>query len=220
MSKNLAKFISVLFHPIWFPVWVLILYLVSNPIAFGLSSAFEDKILLVQTFITCTFLPLVSIFVMWKVKLIPSIQMNHRMERIGPYIAVTIFMLWYYLNIDLYGVAPVFRLYILGGIISLFLLFFGNVFIKLSLHAMGMSGLLMNLVIARKVFDYRLIIVKVRDQYYQYTFEIIIVITLLILFIVLLSRFHLRKHTPVELAGGFILGILGQLFALRLINIL
>lgn len=220
MNKKLANIISIIFHPIWFPFGMLLLYLHSNPIAFGLSKPLDDMVLILQTLITCTILPLVSVLVMWKIKLIPSVHMDNRMERIGPYIAMMVFLIWYYLNIDLYGVAPVFRLYILGGIITLIMTFIFNLFIKVSLHAAGIGGLVINLLIAKKTFGYSSLILHFGQSDYQWSFEIMLMIALLILFIVLLSRYYLRKHTVTELLGGLVLGFFGQLLAIPLIDII
>jgi len=220
MNSKLANLISYVFHPIWYPFGLLLFYLSSNPIAFGLSEPFDDMILIIQTLITCTILPLVSIVLMWKINLIKTLHMDDRMERIGPYIAMLIFLLWYYLNIGLYGVAPIFRLYILGGIITLFLMFFANLFMKVSLHAAGIAGVFINLVIAQQLFSYSTLIFHFQDAYYQLSFQIILIIALLILFIILLSRFYLRKHNLTELLAGLVLGFFGQVVASRLIDIL
>lgn len=220
MNNKLANIVSIVFHPVWFPFGMLLLYLHSNPFAFGLSEPFGDMILVLQTLITCTILPLIAVLVMWKVNLIPSLAMNNRMERIGPYIAMMIFLIWYYLNIDLYGVAPVFRLYILGGIIALILTFVFNLFIKVSLHAVGIGGLFLNLLIAKKTFGYSSLILHFGQSDYLWSYDIMLGIAFLILFIVLLSRFYLRKHTLTELFGGLILGFFGQFLAIPLIDII
>lgn len=199
---------------------MLLFYLNSNPIAFRLSEPLEDMVLVLQTLITCMILPIVSMVVMWKVKLISSLHMDNRMERIGPYIAMMVFLIWYYLNIDLYGVAPVFRLYILGSIISLILVFVFNLFMKVSLHAAGVAGVVINLLIAKQRFGYSSLILHFGQSDYQWSFQNMLIIALLILFIVLLSRYYLRKHTLTELLGGLILGFFGQVLAIRLIDIL
>lgn len=220
MSEKLATGLSFIFHPVWYPVGLLVFYLYANPIAFGLSEPLDDVVMILQTMVICLILPLVSVGVMWKINLIPSLHMDNRMERIGPFIAMMICLLWYYLNIGQYGVAPIYRLYILGVLISLALIFLINLFVKVSVHAAGAAGLLMNLLIASKNFDYSLFIIRSGDSYFQMTFEIIIWIALLILFIVILSRFYLKKHTGMELAGGLILGFFGQVLAVKLIEVI
>lgn len=220
MSNRLATLISIIFHPIWFPFGMLLLYLQANPIVFGLSRPMEDMILVFQSAITSLLLPLISMVVMWKVKLISSLDMDNRLERIGPYIAMLIFLLWYYLNINQYGVAPIFRLYILGTIVSLALVFITNLFVKVSAHATGIAGVCINLVIAWQKFDYTVLPFRFRSVPYVLDFEIIIIIFTLILFIVLLSRFHLKKHTPMELLGGIVIGFFGQVLAIRLMEII
>ncbi|HLT93651.1 MAG TPA: hypothetical protein VKZ56_03775 [Membranihabitans sp.] len=220
MNRKLATLISIVFHPIWFPFGMLVLYLLANPIAFGQSQPFEDGVLVLQTLIICLILPLVSILIMWKSKLISSLHLDQRMERIGPYIAMLIFLLWYYLNINQYGVAPVFRMYILGALIALILVFLTNLFIKVSAHGAGVAGILMNSIAAWKKFDYEVVPFRILSSIYTLNFEIIIAIFALILFIVLLSRFYLKKHNLMELFGGVLYGIFGQIVAIRLIEII
>src|SRR5690554_4681926 len=220
MSRRLATLISYIFHPIWFPVVMLVFYLQANPIAFGLSRPSDDMLLIFQTLIICLILPMVSMVVMWRIKLVSSLHMDNRMERIGPYIAMLIFLLWYYLNINQYGVAPIYRLYILGTLISLGLVFLSNLFVKVSAHTTGVSGVLINLVIATQRFDFSELPFRISSVPYILSFDIIVIIFILILLIVLLSRFYLKKHTLTELFGGIVIGFLGQILALRLIEII
>src|SRR5690625_2837192 len=112
-------------------------------------------ILIFQTIITCTLLPLIAIFVMRRLNLISSLQLEDRMERIGPYIVMMIFLIWYYLSVDLYGIAPIYRIFILGGIITLITLFVINLFTKVSLHSAGISGLLTNVILSSSEFNYQ-----------------------------------------------------------------
>ena len=220
MGNRIANIFSYLFHPVFYPPLVLVFYLYDNPVDFGLSTPLEDKVLILQTVITCTLLPLAAVVVMRRLKMISSFQMDDRMERIGPYIAMMIFLIWYYLSVDLYGVAPIFRIFILGGIVSLIAVFIINVFSKVSLHATGISGVASNMMISYGRFDNRQFVFQRGDQYFQIDYLIILGVIFLILFIVLLSRFYLKKHTLTELFGGLLLGLFGQIVALKLIYII
>ncbi|MBY5956525.1 hypothetical protein KUV50_00155 [Membranicola marinus] len=220
MNNKLAHIVSIIFHPLWFPFGMLLIYLHSNPFVFGISTPFDDMILVLQTLITCIILPLIAVVMMWKINLISSLDMDHRMERIGPFIAMMVFLIWYYLNIDQYGVAPIYRLYILGSIITLVLTFVINLFIKVSLHTAGMGGVLLNLLIAKNAFGYTSLSISFGQSNYLWSYQIILFIALLILFIVLLSRYYLKKHTLTELFGGLILGFLGQILAMGLIDVI
>jgi len=219
-GDRIANIFSYLFHPVFYPPLVLIFYLYSNPIDFGQSTPGEDMILIFQTIITCTLLPLIAIFVMRRLNLISSLQLEDRMERIGPYIVMMIFLIWYYLSVDLYGIAPIYRIFILGGIITLITLFVINLFTKVSLHSAGISGLLTNVILSSSEFNYQMLMIQKDQNYFVMKFSYIIAVIFLILFIVLLSRFYLRKHTIMELMGGVLLGVFGQVFALKLIFIL
>src|SRR5690625_6795899 len=122
-------------------------------------------ILIFQTIITCTLLPLIAIFVMRRLNLISSLQLEDRRERIGPYIVMMIFLIWYYLSVDLYGIAPIYRIFILGGIITLITLFVFYLFRKVSLHSAGMCGLLTNVFLHSSDFDFCLLFVRL-DLYF------------------------------------------------------
>lgn len=219
MGRKVAGVLSYLFHPVFYPPLLLVFYLADNPVDFGLSTPLEDKVLILQTVITCTLLPLVAVFVMRRMKMISSFQMEDRMERIGPYIAMMIFLIWYYLSVDLYGVAPIFRIYILGSIISLISVFIINLFSKVSLHAAGISGVLTNMMISFSYFENQDFLFRWGDRYFSLSYPVILGVISIIVFIVLLSRFYLKKHTPAELAGGLLLGLFGQIVALKLIYI-
>lgn len=220
MGRKVAGVLSYLFHPVFYPPLLLVFYLTDNPVDFGLSTPLEDTVLILQTVITCTLLPLAAVFVMRRMKMISSFQMEDRMERIGPYIAMMIFLIWYYLSVDLYGVAPIFRIYILGSIISLISVFIINLFSKVSLHAAGISGVLINLMISFLYFENHDFLFRWGDRYFSIGYPVILGVISIILFIVLLSRFYLKKHTPAELAGGLLLGLFGQIVALKLIYII
>lgn len=219
MGRKVAGVLSYLFHPVFYPPLLLVFYLADNPVDFGLSTPLEDKVLILQTVITCTLLPLVAVFVMRRMKMISSFQMEDRMERIGPYIAMMIFLIWYYLSVDLYGVAPIFRIYILGSIISLISVFIINLFSKVSLHAAGISGVLTNMMISFSYFENQDFLFRWGDRYFSLSYPVILGVISIIVFIVLLSRFYLKKHTSAELAGGLLLGLFGQIVALKLIYI-
>lgn len=219
-GDRIAHIFSYLFHPVFYPPLMLILYLHANPIDFGQSTPGEDMILIFQTIITCTLLPLIAIFVMQKLNLISSLQLDDRMERIGPYIVMMIFLIWYYLSVDLYGIATIYRIFILGGIATLITLFIINLFTKVSLHAAGITGVLTNLVIGSSEFDYQMLMIRRDQHYFMMKFSYIIGVIFLILIIILLSRLYLKKHTITELMGGVLLGLFGQVFALKLIFIL
>src|SRR5690625_5505552 len=108
-GDRIANIFSYLFHPVFYPPLVLIFYLYSNPIDFGQSTPGEDMILIFQTIITCTLLPLIAIFVMRRLNLFSSLHLEVRSERFGPYIIMLLFLIWIYLSVDMSVIAPITR---------------------------------------------------------------------------------------------------------------
>ena len=96
-----AKFISVIFHPLLILTYMLILLLAVNPYLFGVNSLREkESIKLVLTVMFSTFLiPAFAIFIMWRLKLITSIEMRDKQDRIGPFIVSGIFYLWVFRSV-------------------------------------------------------------------------------------------------------------------------
>ncbi|GAA5219907.1 hypothetical protein [Membranihabitans marinus] len=220
VSEIVAKAMSVVFHPIFLPLYILVIYLMANPYQFGYSSPFEDVVFLVQTLFICVMMPLIAVFMMARLNLVSSIHLTQRMDRIGPYIVTAIFYIWYYLNIQNYGVALIFEIFILGSLITLFLCFFINNFFKVSMHSAGIASLIVNLAIANLAFEYGSITWHQGGHFYYLPLAFVLVATLIIGFLVVISRFYLKSHSWLELFGGLLLGVAGQIFALKLVYII
>lgn len=220
ISEVLAKVMSLVFHPIFLPLYILGIYLLANPYQFGYSTPFEDVVFLVQTLFICVMMPSIAVIMMARLKLISSIYLTQRMDRIGPYIVTAIFYIWYYLNIQNFGVAIIYEIFVLGSLITLFLCFFINNFFKVSMHSAGIATLIANLVIAHLAFEYQSITWHQGEHYYYLPFTFVLVAAFIIGFLVVISRFYLKSHSWLELLGGLLLGVAGQIFAIKLVYII
>jgi membrane-associated phospholipid phosphatase len=107
---------------------------------------------------------------------------------------------------------------ILGASIGLFLAFFINIFDKISSHTVGIGGILGFILVF--LFQHKeagLLIQGVNDVIY------LIPLSLFFLFFVFLaglvgsSRLYLKAHQPMQVYGGFIIGIIAQFIALRFV---
>ncbi|WP_236980435.1 hypothetical protein [Membranihabitans maritimus] len=220
ISILIARVISYIMHPVFLPVYMAIFYLVANPFQFGCSTAFEDPVFLIQTVVICTFFPVLTIFLMVRLKLISSFYLDSRMDRVGPYIAIAIFYIWYYLNIKNYGVAIIYEVFILGALIGLFLSFFINNFTKISIHSTGIAGVITNFIIANQGYDFEVFTFDIGSKYFSISFPIVIVISIIFGLLIVFSRLYLEKHTLSQILGGLLMGTTGQVIALKLVNII
>ena len=143
--------------------------------------------------------------------------MKDKTERIGPLMVTGIAYVWLFLNIRTHDEIPAsFSAFILGATIGLFLAFFINNFSKISLHAVGMGGLLMaiiNLLIAsQRAYSFINIGPDLSISIHNI---FLLAVTIIIVGAVLSSRLHLKAHQLQDVTGGLLVGIVSQLIAMN-----
>lgn len=217
--KRLAYFLSVIFHPLLMVTYMLLILLVVDPYPFKNGSEGSTKDILLIFFST-VFIPLVSVLLMKALKLIPSLELRNAQDRIGPFIVTGIFYLsTFYLIYKLHYIPNIFKACFLGSVIGLFVAFFINLFSKISLHAIGMGGLLgmVMITIARSNISSFVLDVGTWGRFEISLFSLLIV-TIILSGMVGTSRLILDAHEPKDLYGGFLVGVATQFIALSLLT--
>lgn len=200
MVKNLALFLSVVFHPLLMTSYGSIILL------FGLRDSVYDfltpydvkwKITLV-VFSFSFLLPVLNIYLMYRYNKIPSFILSKQEHRTFPYLVSSLFYFGlFYLLMDL-NIWNSLKLFILGGGIAILLTAVINLKQKISAHMVGLGGLL-------GVFISVAMLLKLD-------------LTLLYITVVILAgvvgsaRLFLEEHHPAQLLSGFVLGLLVQTF--------
>jgi len=121
--------------------YLLLLILAIDPYLFGVNAPGEMMVLVLIVFFSTFLIPSFATFLMVQLGLAKTFTMEDRMDRTGPLIAAGIFYLWVFWN--LYSRADIPRIYVammLGATIGLFVVFFFNIFFKISAHMAGMGG--------------------------------------------------------------------------------
>lgn len=197
---------SIIFHPLLLVLYILLLTLHHNPYIFGMPDMGSAGIIIIYCVFLSFIIPMVAILLFKGTGLIESLSMKSRMERIGPLIATTLFYLWFYINCKTNLNIPLsYTLFVLGTLATLFLSFVINVFYKLSLHAAGLAGVVMYLII---LYLYQADLVFESATLFSY-----IILSLLILGFICTGRLYLRAHSMGELTVGVSVGLLAQVFA-------
>lgn len=213
--RGIARIISVIFHPLLLMTYMLLILMMVNPYLFT-STPEGNAILVLRTFLTTFFIPSVAIMMMYFLGLISSIELKEREERIGPYIAIGIFYLWIFINHYKNGdVPPIYVAFTLGAVISLFFGFFLNLFQKVSLHTIGMGGLLGMVVILIGGEDYAYDPFTISGV--DIELRMLLLTTIVLCGIVATARLILEAHENHEIYGGFLVGFCGQFIALNII---
>ncbi|MBT8229221.1 MAG: hypothetical protein KJO50_03110 [Bacteroidia bacterium] len=193
-------------------MYTLFLYVLINPYLFPYHGERDFGTIVLIVFFTSVLIPGISILLMYGTGFISSLHMKERTERIGPLIVTAIAYLWLYLNIRTHNAIPIsFALFVLGALISIFFAFFINNFSKISLHGVGMGGFLSGVIYL--LFKHGESYVSIKGV----MMNNILFLSLLIILTgaVLSSRLYLKAHTNQDVIGGLIVGMAGQIIALR-----
>jgi len=188
-----------------------------NPYLFGIQDATQKGLLFISVFLLSVFFPIFTIVVMKLVGFIDSIEIKDRKERVMPLIITGVFYLWLFVNIRQNSIVPsAFSIFVLGATIALFVAFFINNFSKISLHTVGMGGLVAMVFIIRSFFSYNVFYFNFGPiGSYAISLDLILFLAILFAGLVGTSRLHLNAHRKQEIYMGYLVGILAQVIAFR-----
>ena len=193
---RISKLISLILHPIFMPLLALYLSLTIFPeleIIIGHNLKLIYFIIIISTIV----LPLISIIILIKLGRISSLEMVHHKERVLPLFNMTIWMLFGFFflqNILLY--TPLLIAEFLGAIIIISLATVLSNFWKISLHMLGIGGIL-------GVF----IAIHILHQ----NTNTLIIIFVLLSGILAYSRLNEKAHNKSQVYIGFLIGLLTEL---------
>ena len=215
----LAQGISIVLHPLLIPTYMLVLLLVVNPFLFGINSIGErsGRLTLLMVFLYTFFVPMISVLVMRFLGMMKSLEMSERTERIGPFLVTGVLYLWIFYNFWNSPVIPTaYTAFMLGIVIALFAAFFVNLFSKISLHAVGMGGLVAMVSITMLLFSgSSFTLVLGGWGTYSVSVVLLLVVVIFLAGLVGTCRLFLRAHEPLDLYGGYLVGFTAQLMAIR-----
>jgi hypothetical protein len=199
-----AQFFSYLFHPLFIPVYITLFLIRVHPYLF---SGFDDWAKLgnlLQMFVNCTLLPLVSVLLLHGLKFISSVQLKTQKERIVPYMICMIFYFWnWYAFKNNHGVIEMISLSMAVFNASVFG-FLVNISMKVSMHAMAVG-----------VLSCFMILLALNDSS---NLSLYVSFSLIITGLVCTSRLIVSGHTPVEIYTGLLIGVFSQAAAYYFVN--
>lgn len=217
MIRTFSKIISYIFHPLLILTYMLLILLLVNPYLFGVNSVQGGTRLILLIFLSTFFLPGFAVVLMRALNMIDSLEMKDKMERIGPYIVTGIFYLWMFMNfVHNPDIPTAYTSFVLGSVIGLFIAFFINIFQKISVHAVGMGGLLAMVIITMLLFSYGNFTFSAGNYgIVHVSMTTVLMLTILLCGLVGSARLVLDAHVPEEIYGGFFVGFVAQFIALR-----
>ena len=202
----LSKAISIVFQPLFLPIYAFLLYVTIDHHSTFLirseqASLHFNYILSIQILLAVV-IPIGSLYVMYRSKIITSMSLPDRKERI-PVFIITLFyyLLTYYFlrkihvtNLDFLGA---FMSFLTGGIILTGLSLLITFFWKISIHAIGISGM------AGAFLGFSELLFPIQNGSEMTNINIAI---LVLVGVVCSARLQLKAHSFLQIIGGIILG--------------
>ena len=200
--------------------YLLLLVLAIDPYLFGVNEASDMITLVLIVFFSTFLIPSFATFLMVQLDLVKSFTMKDRMDRTGPLIASGIFYLWIFWN--LYSRADIPRIYVaftLGATIGLFVVFFFNIFFKISAHMTGMGGWIAAIILMSSFQGYQYILINVTSEGGATIITLfnLLAISFVVAGMVGAARLYLQAHKPDELVYGFLGGFSSMFLAYLII---
>jgi len=198
MNKSLANFISILFHPLFIPLYVLLVLLFSNAyFAVILNRSFKIFLFLF-TLTAGVVLPLLSATLFKKFGIISSLRMPDRKERVLPFLMTSIYYIIAFSSLQKIEYLPstYSKLFLATSLILLCVALI-TYFWKISIHLMSL-GSMVGLLLA----------LNLDNPFFLLPF----ITTILIAGITASSRLSLKVHTPAQLYLGFLFGFVFMFF--------
>jgi hypothetical protein len=194
MEKKFAMAVSVIFQPIFVPLYSLfLLFHADTYITYAVPPEVKQFIFIV-TLINTIVLPMALFYYFYRAKLIQSLHMHTAKERSLPFLSTLVFHLSTFYLFSKVPMPSLFSDLIIGAVLSVSTAFVINLKWKVSIHMLGMGGIAGTMI--GLVLRYQVDAVP-------------LVIALVILSgIVGYSRLKLNAHTPLQVYVGFVLGTL------------
>ena len=205
-----SKVISVVFQPLFLPIYAFLLYVtIDHHSTFLIRSeqaSLQFNYILSIQILLAVIIPIGSLYVMYRSSIITSMSIPDRKERI-PIFIITLFyyLLTYYFlrkihiaNLELLGA---FMSFLTGGIILTGLSLVITFFWKISIHAIGISGL------AGAFLGFSELLFPIQNEE-----QLTIINTLLLVLagVVCSARLHLKAHSFLQIIGGITLGFVAE----------
>ena len=198
-----ARFISVVGHPLFMPLYAMALIFEFNPyIDLQVPNSIQAIVLILLSVFTIL-LPLITAIILQKLGVVKSIYMKTAQERKWPFL---LSVLWYYLGFELLtNIALPISLYLLmiGAISVILIAYFITLRWKISVHMLGVGGVIGAMIGLSQRFQF--------DHFY------LIIILFFVAGLIGYARLKTKSHNYQQVYAGFTLGLIVEWVAVSLL---
>jgi len=202
VTKKIFKTLSYILHPVFMPfIGVLIIFSISH---LALMPFESKKAILSLIAIITVFFPLAIIPILYFQKTISGITMPSKQERLLPMFLTSVFYYFGYYILNKYSAHIFLQQYMLAVFISVILASLINIRWKISLHMIGIGGLLG--------------LLSALAYLYGLHINWILMTTILLAGIIGTARLYLNEHNPSQVYSGFMMGYVLNFGVIVLLN--
>ena len=198
-----AQIISIFGHPLFMPVYAMVLIFEFNPyIDLQIPKNVQVIVLTILSIFTIL-LPLLTAIILHKLGVVKSIYMKTAEERKWPFL---LSVLWYYLGFELLtNVSLPASLYLLmiGAITVILIAHFITLRWKISVHMLGVGGVIGAMIGL--------------SQRFQFNHFYIIIVLFFVAGLIGYARLKTNSHNYRQVYAGFVLGIMVEWIAVSLL---
>ncbi|MCH8331056.1 MAG: phosphatase PAP2 family protein [Bacteroidetes bacterium] len=198
--RLIANFFTYLFHPLLLLTYAVGFIIWTNPYIIPPEKTFKT---IFQIFNNTFIYPMIVMFLMIKLKFLKTIKMEDKRDRYVPYIVITIFYGSSLMLAKIQNFPPELLLVLFGSTIAVFSASMVNIYYKISIHAVGVGGIVTLMFGLQALTEYNLFVP--------------LIITIMVAGLVGSSRMYLAAHHPSEIYSGYFVGMISQLLAFNLI---
>ena len=197
VTKFFAHLFSYLFHPLFIPLYVTFFLAFIHPGYFAGFGLLAKKKVMLLIAINAFAFPAITVLLLKGLGFIDSLFLKTQKDRIIPYIASGTFFFWtqYVLREQPY-IPRILVAFMFGVFISSSAALIANIYYKISMHAIGMGGLV------------GLFLVILQQNTMLMTWPLSLAI--LLAGLVCTSRMIVSDHRPKEIYAGLIMGLICQ----------
>ncbi len=200
LLRVLARICSYAFHPLFVPTYIFLWLTIRFPYAFENISPVQMFLRKISVFTWTALFPAFSVFLLAQLKFIDNIYLRTQRDRIIPYV-ITMFFYWWmwYLSLHWADQPEVLKFFYLGiGFATVVGLIVNN-FFKISMHAMGVGGAMMFVILT--------------SLFYHIYLGVDISLIIIIAGATCTARLLLNEHAGKEIYAGLSAGVLCQALA-------
>ena len=189
-NKSVARIVSSFFHPMLMPALSFLLLMNINFYFSNISFAAKGSLFL--AIFSTTFLLPGIVFLLMNINSGFDLKMEERKSRVFPLMIAIISYYVGYFILSQIPVFPVYRIFLISGILTLIVLLAITMWWKISLHMAGIAGLTGTIV----ALSFRL----------EHNSSMLIMVLIMFAGILGTSRLILEKHNSIQIFVGYIVG--------------